>query len=89
MSYRKIAVAQAHIDAGERKSECDCPVALAVQDSFDEHATVDECSICVEGYAQVMADTPPDVMEFISDFDDGKPVEPFVFEADFGESYFE
>lgn len=73
-----IHVTQKHINAGVKKQCTSCPVALALQDHFDnkdlwagpsDFLTPTGC-----------ADTPEVVREFMNRFDAGDFVSPFSFE---------
>lgn len=91
-----VEVVQADIDNGIR-GECEsCPVAIAVYRALvaahPEHA---ELIPHVEGEIAHLFDrtdmlaftavNPEEVLQFISDFDEFKPVQPFTVELDFQE----
>ena len=61
-------------DSGTR-----CPVAIAIGRAADAVAEVGIETIMFPGH-RVVISTPPDVRDFVNDFDLGKPVEPFSFD---------
>jgi hypothetical protein len=78
-----ITVTAQHIAEGVRESCVRCPVALAIADAFpgvpfwvgSAHFFLEE--------EEVEIDLPADAKEFISSFDDSRPVEPFSFTLDY------
>ena len=78
----KIKVTQEHIDNGWRCSRGWCPIALALRDVFGR-----DCDPRVSGVHIALGPgtsyrTPPEAMYFISDYDDGRTVQPFEFELE-------
>jgi hypothetical protein len=79
-----INVTQDDIDKGEPCRAFCCPIALAIErqtKALPESVVV---------YRQItigskfIMDSPPEVLNFIDKFDDGKNVEPFSFELPYG-----
>lgn len=74
----KVSVTQEHIRKGSRHDCSSCPIALALKDMFPgRHVFVDIISMRVGrhnsyGHCDL-------THEFMKDFDNGKPVEPFDF----------
>ena len=73
----KIKVEQKHIDAGERWSPLNCPVALAIKEVYPEVVLVLSDSVETKEHSFPM---PEDVRAFVEDFDSDKPVSAFEFE---------
>jgi hypothetical protein len=75
-----IKVEQKHIDAGERGSKCNCPIAISLKE------TLGIWSVWVSNKTVKIGDKrkrlPKEAREFISNYDfyDGSPVSPFEFE---------
>ena len=84
----KINVTQEDIDKGIQGSCVNCPTGLALQRTFPSsnyiHVdTVDiEYGINPESDEFKSVETPQEVIDFIDDFDNGKPVKPFFFELE-------
>ena len=81
-----VKVTQADIDAGYQ-ADCDnCPVALALQRATALPLVVSQTVINLpdgkSGGVPRWWDTPPDVAAKITDFDEGRGMEPFSFEID-------
>jgi len=80
----KIEVTQEDIDRGARRSCCNCPIALAVKRLVPHCSEVDVR--CGAIYAKTpelwKADASISVIDFISGFDAGRPVQPFSFPLD-------
>lgn len=84
----KIQVTQDHIDQGEAKVCNKCPVALALQAL---PFVIEAAAFPYELYILIIDSSkddcifaPPEVTEFIRDFDNGLKPKPFEFELDFG-----
>lgn len=84
-SYLRINVTQECIDYGEAV-ECElCPIALAIQSAFNDLGITGRVRVQAEDVCVLInrewRDYPlPEVAQtFISDFDQGKPVQPFNF----------
>jgi hypothetical protein len=79
-----INVGQRHIDAGEPKRCSLCPVALALIDAGFGFAYVGTMYMEAQhGGEWRMAPVPDEVQAFIRDFDNGLPVSPLTFDAEF------
>ena len=78
-----INVTRQHIENG-LIGECDkCPVALALLDVGCLMVTVGDYDTCFYYNGQdYQIVNPPDVQEFVANFDDEAPVEPFSFTLD-------
>lgn len=82
-----INVTQAHIDAGQRASCSECPVALAMLAAgIERPRAYGGLLMGVLGGKAVEAETPNDAFHFICNFDHTCPVRPFKFSADFRET---
>src|SRR5690348_452339 len=82
MQTFQIEVTQEDIDKGLKGNCSACPIALAVNRTIPgANSTVSDMfnHVYCPGVSRKNADTPDDAAWFISDFDDGKPVEPFSF----------
>jgi hypothetical protein len=83
-----INVTAEHIANGKR-GECEfCPVALAFQAALDlgPFASIDVligCATITTGGRSIAVSLPEDADQFIVNFDDGEPVEPFSFTVDY------
>ena len=81
----RIRVTKQHIKYGIRGSTSWCPVARACRASGLQGADVgdDELDFMVEAFSRrVRTALPPEAIQFIADFDDGKSVAPFEFEIE-------
>jgi len=83
-----VSVTADHIAMGDRENCETCPVALAIAETFADltYVSVDPGGlIAATGLPgrEIFVDLPREVQEFIWDFDDGDPVEPFTFELDY------
>lgn len=80
----KIRVRQEHIDKGVCNSPWECPIALAAQEAIgtDELSVWPYLLTWCAGELVHEADMPRPAREFIENFDDGRPVEPFEFEIE-------
>lgn len=87
MTTVTVEVTQADLDNGERKLCRSCPVALALQRATGTawYVEYSGATICRGGERRV--DFPLTVAEFIRDFDDGAPVQPFSFVAEIREGH--
>lgn len=82
-----VSIEQKHIDAGEIYSAYECPIALAVRDQYPDFQSVtvtpDDLyiGISLKHGTSEMFDMPDEASAFVRDFDKGKAVQPFTFEA--------
>lgn len=83
-----IRVTEKHIKDGVKGNCAACPVALAIQDTCELAKSVSAGNLLIFAesskaphYYQAFA--PAEVEWFMTDFDRGRPVEPFTFSADF------
>lgn len=76
-----INVTAKHITDGIRSEACRCPIALAIADQLLEGdlPTVATGVVVLKGFSAYLQ---PEADSFISDFDEGNPVEPFAFALD-------
>lgn len=84
----KVKVTQTHINQGCRFSTVSCPIALAAKEKFHRRVEVGlddlgvfRSSSSVAGGSSVTYELPFKAQKFIIDFDNGKQVKPFTFEA--------
>jgi len=80
----KIYVTQDHINRGLKSDCARCPVALALGEALNlphNRISVDPDEIWVGGEGVI--ETPPEVANFVYDFDEGKLVHPFEFDLEF------
>ena len=78
--FRKVKVTASHIRRGIRGNPFSCPIALSVRTKG---------RVCVDPARMVISfddvewiyDLPQSAERFTYRFDEGKPVEPFVFQA--------
>ena len=80
-----IYVAQTHIDHGVKGSRTHDPIALALEDAGFYEAWVSPDKIEVRGAAKepmIRYRVPVEVEEFMIQFDNDEPVEPFEFELE-------
>ena len=84
----KIKVTEDHIRNGTRRNPISCPIACAVK---EQHPIAVEqgwriCSSEIERLSHDIAsiDLPQEAKEFIDDFDNERPVQPFEFEICLG-----
>jgi hypothetical protein len=81
-----IHVQQKHIDQGESRRSCFCPIALALADSFSDviYASVGTGDFAVNrrGFNLLQSPLPESASKFVRAFDNGKPVKPFTFEIE-------
>jgi hypothetical protein len=89
MNLKRIFVTKKDIQYGFKKSECDCPVALALVRGFklsvDENALVTPEGLYVESIGWFKL--PPSVRIFMKAFDKGTLVKPFSFTLDIGKAF--
>jgi hypothetical protein len=82
----KISVTQEHIDNGVRGNCEKDPIALAMIDAKWMRPWVGPLTIRTDGFnggcMRQSFETPEIVWKFLSDFDNGRPVEPFEFEVE-------
>jgi hypothetical protein len=81
----KVVVTQEHIDKGERGDCYSCAVSLALRDSDIPEARMGLWSIFLHGKFdddKNTIDAPPQVKQFVRDFDQKRPVQPFEFEIE-------
>ena len=73
----EVEVTQEDIDQGVRKDNCNCPVALAVKRATGrEDVSVARNTIAL---GRDVIFRVKKICDFVFDFDEGKPVEPFTF----------
>lgn len=73
-----INVTARHIAAGKTAEALSCPIALAICDQVAGHdQPVVSCGVVMLG--SIISDLPEEAMQFVVDFDNGRPVEPFAF----------
>jgi hypothetical protein len=79
----KITVTQQHIDEGQRGSTTRDPISFAMADAGLEHphAGVTYLSWQSKDYKRSV-EIPREVYDFMADFDNGRPVQPFTFELE-------
>jgi hypothetical protein len=75
----KICVTLDHINRGERVWSTDCPIALALKESYKYAIVSPDRIIVTTGSGHIAAFTPRSARRFISRFDLGKSVKPFNF----------
>lgn len=86
-----IEVTETHIARGRQCDCIACPVALALRDAI--HAASLGASVYANAlqmdyrlssdFVLMSAKTPPEVVAFIQNFDEGRDVKPFTFTATF------
>lgn len=74
-----IKVTADHIARGLHDNCYSCPIALAVIDAGGSGVMVELQRVST---VHSRFDLPPEAQEWVSRFDDHKPVQPFSFEAD-------
>ena len=85
-----INVTAEHIARGQRR-DCEyCPVALAIRDALPDliYARVGPGNIGLQrnaGECFIHLEIPPDVVDFIRDYDARAIPDPFTFELDYPE----
>ncbi len=79
----KISVTQQHINSGLRGSCSGDPISLAMKNAgLDKPwASPDHLAWRV-GFRDYSVRTPENVVQFMQDFDNNKPVQPFEFEVE-------
>ena len=79
----KITVTQQHIDSGQRGSCTGDPVSLAMRAAglVKPWASPDHLAWRVD-FKDYFMKTPENVVQFMRDFDNKVPVEPFEFEVE-------
>jgi hypothetical protein len=87
-----IRVTDRHIAEGKPRSECECPLALAVIEALAADGVIAEAGTVEVDYYDVFvvdgetgcrryrATLPAEAADFVDDFDDGDPVVPFEVE---------
>ena len=83
-----IHITAGHIRHGEQSSCTECPIALAIHDTFpglyDLAVSGEQIWIQPEYDGPSYEIPAPDaVHEFVWDYDDGEPVHPFAFDLDY------
>ena len=76
----KIQVTQTHIDNGIPECLHSCAIAMAIKSTGGDNVTVEDADgeIFFEGSVwRAVSPSPEDVNQFIYDFDNGNPVQPF------------
>jgi len=84
--HMRITVTQEDIDDGKRQDPFCCPIALATKrdTSMDVSVTRSDLQLYRNSSRTLWrALMPPDATTFTDDFDAGRPVMPFSFEAHF------
>lgn len=92
MDTLKVNLTASHIRFGERGKPVGCPVSKAVYDALQKNkafvfwvvAGSERITANTNPFGRLRALTPDEVHAFIRDFDDGKEVQPFSFELNFG-----
>ena len=82
----KIVVTQNDIEQGVRYKACACPVALAIKRRTSRECEVAGRYMVFLSNLNTEHDLPTPVHKFVVAFDMGKPVKPFSFELDLGQS---
>lgn len=78
-----VTVTQDHIDKGERENGDYCPISLALNEQYPAEPGAakwwvgDDCAVRLHNASTYTL--PGDAQEFIHEYDDGQPVQPFVF----------
>lgn len=87
---KTIRVQAGHIKLGLKNRPMQCPIARAVRGAGFVEPIVCLGEICARRGAltRYRAILPASAMQFIDDFDNGKPVEPFEFAVKFERSWF-
>jgi hypothetical protein len=77
-----INVTAQHIADGVMCAECECPIALAILDQIQsiDYVGVGGKTVELDGLPTV--ELPPEAIQFVADFDNGRHVEPFAFPLD-------
>jgi len=80
----KIQVTQGDIDSGVRNNCTMCPVALAIKGQSNlEHIAVSRFDVSFwRDHHWAFSPLPFEVIQFIAYFDEGKTVEPFIFDLE-------
>lgn len=74
----KVKVLQHHIDQGERRKHDNCPIVHAIREQYPDARGV-SMNAYIEMDGQIWI--PPDnVREFVRNYDNDLPVEPFEFD---------
>lgn len=78
----KITVTHQHIDEGQRGSTTRDPIAFAMADAgcLRPHVGVTHISWQDAEHKRYSVEVTEKIYEFIRDFDQGEPVEPFEFQ---------
>lgn len=74
----RINVTQEHIDRGVRGDCAACPIALATTEVIHERVGVVGLHI-IDNDGIPIKETTVKMRQFMDNFDDGKPVQPFSF----------
>ena len=78
----KIQITQNHIKRGKKGRVTLCPIALALKERGFEKVRVRAEAVEIDGAKFSLS---PNEMRFIKRFDNGEPVEPFVFRVRFAQ----
>ncbi len=79
----KITISQKHIDEGQRGSPTRDPIAFAMIDAGLEHPHAGVTYLSwIENDCKHFVKVPKKVYDFMADFDNGKPVQPFTFDLE-------
>lgn len=81
-----IDVTQDDINKGIKENCRFCPVALAVQRTFND-PEMDVFSPCIKNCEEDRVASPSSVCDFIDRYDNGESVQPFSFEIDVPETW--
>jgi hypothetical protein len=88
-----VKVTQTMINEGRVRSGENCPIALAILTVVAEEvyiivrSTTTFISSTLAGTSRGVLENPPEVFEFINNFDDGHTVEPFEFSLDIPQEF--
>jgi hypothetical protein len=80
-----ITVTADHIAHGRPGSGRECAIALALWEAFPDAEDIgvgDFATVLVGDEPEMATLLPEQAREFVRDFDDGQPVEPFTFDLD-------
>ncbi len=81
-----ISVTAEHIAKGEPENRERCPVALAIMDALPNATAIEVTGTLLSishGEQFFTTRLPPKASEFVRDFDDSEPVQPFTFDLDY------
>jgi len=75
----KIEVTADDIKNGDKRTCVSCPVALALGRALGSYAFAGPISLFPYSGSTLRIDTPDEVIQFMTNFDAGLPVQPFSF----------